>query len=377
MASYGWPGPTIGIHAGIRIDDDLEEGRTLEREEFFDDAWNIGLLVEPHGVLEAVGLRGLDEILRVQRLLGGRQAALEEQLLPLLHHAIAVVVEDHDLHRQVVGGHGLELAEVHAHRGVAVDVDDEFVALRELRADGRGQTEAHGAHGARGEPLARIAEIAVLRGPHLVLADAGGDDGLALRDAVDLFDDVVGLDLLAGAIVVHRVLLLEIREMGQPLGTIALEARAPAMRGQRAQRLGQHAHMAPLHALHLVDLRAVDVEVRDVLRAGRELRGIAGDAIVEARADGDQEVAVVDRVVGERLAVHAQHAHGQYACGVDGADAHERGDHRYIERFRELAQLGGRVAVDDAAAGVDQRALRFTEHLEEVIGLGAVDDVGS
>ena len=135
--------------------------------------------------------------------------------------------------------------------------------------------------------------------------------------------------------------------------------------------------MAPLHALHLVDFRAVDVEVRDVLRAGRELRGIAGDAIVETRADGDQEVAVVHRVVGERLAVHAQHAHGQRAGGVHGADAHERVDHRNVESLRELAQLRGRVAVDDAAAGVDQRALRFTQHLEEVIGLGAVDDVGS
>ena len=85
--------------------------------------------------------------------------------------------------------------------------------LRELRADGGRQAETHGAHAARGEPQARMAEVAVLRGPHLVLADAGGDDGLALRDAVDLFDDVVRLDLLAGAVVIHRVLALELREI--------------------------------------------------------------------------------------------------------------------------------------------------------------------
>ena len=91
--------------------------------------------------------------------------------------------------------------------------------LRELRADGGGQAEAHGAHGARGEPQARIAEVEVLRGPHLVLAHAGGDDGLALRDAVDLFDHVVRLDQLAVAIVVHRVLLLEVREVRQPLAS--------------------------------------------------------------------------------------------------------------------------------------------------------------
>src|SRR6186713_738206 len=217
-----------GIHAGIRIDDDLEESRTFEREEFFDDPRNIGLLVEANGVFETVGLRGLDEVFGVQRLLGCRQAALEEQLLPLLDHAIAVVVEDDDLHRQVIGGYSLELAEVHAHRGVAVDIDDEFFALRELRADGRGQAKTHGAHRARSEPLARIAEIAVLRGPHLMLAHAGRNDGLAFRDAVELFDDVVRLDLLARAIVIHRVRALEVGEILEPLRTVALETRTPA-----------------------------------------------------------------------------------------------------------------------------------------------------
>jgi hypothetical protein len=53
-------------------------------------------------------------------------------------------------------------------------------------------------------------EVEVLRGPHLVLADAGRDDGLALRDAVDLLDHVVRLDEVAVAIVVHRVLPPEV-----------------------------------------------------------------------------------------------------------------------------------------------------------------------
>ena len=222
-----------------------------------------------------------------------------------------------------------------------------------------------------------LLEIEILRGPHLVLADAGGNDGLALRDAVDLFDDVVRLDELALAIVVHRILLLELGQVRQPLGTIALEAGALAVQRERAQRLRQHAHVAPLHALDLVDLGAVDVEVRDGLGARRELRRHAGDAIVKTRADGDQEVAVVDRVVGEGRAVHAQHAHRQRIGGVHGADAHERGDHRNVESLGELAQLLRCIAIDHAATGVDQRPLRFAQHLEEMIGLGAVDDVGS
>ena len=63
--------------------------------------------------------------------------------------------------------------------------------------------------------------------------------------------------------------------------------------------------------------------------------------------------------------------------GVDHADAHQRGDHRDAEFPRELAQLCRRVAVDDAATGVDQRTLRLAQHLEEMVRLGAVDDVGS
>ena len=47
------------------------------------------------------------------------------------------------------------------------------------------------------------------------------------------------------------------------------------------------------------------------------------------------------------------------------SDAHQRRDDRDVESLGELAQLGGRVAVDHAAAGVDQRPLRGAEQPEE------------
>ena len=184
------------VHAGLGVDDHLEERRALELDELLHHARHVLLAVEAHREAEAVGLRGLDEVLLVQRLVARGQAALEEELLPLPDHAVAEVVQHHHLHGQVVGGDGLELAQVHADAGVAVDVDHEPVAVGELRADRRRQAEAHGAHAARGEPQPRLAEVEVLRGPHLVLADAGGDDGLALRVAVDLLDHVVRLDQL-------------------------------------------------------------------------------------------------------------------------------------------------------------------------------------
>ena len=54
-----------------------------------------------------------------------------------------------------------------------------------------------------------------------------------------------------------------------------------------------------------------------IIALRRELLHLAGDAVVEARADREQEIAVLDRVVGERRAVHAEHAQRQVAGGVD------------------------------------------------------------
>jgi len=68
--------------------------------------------------------------------------------------------------------------------------------------------------------------------------------------------------------------------------------------------------------------------------------------VVEARADGEQEIAVLDGVVREGGAVHAEHAQRQLVRRVDRADAHQRGDDRDPEPLGERAQLGRRVAVD-------------------------------
>ena len=68
---------------------------------------------------------------------------------------------------------------------------------------------------------------------------------------------------------------------------------------------------------------------------GANLSGTAGHAVVEAGADGDQEVAVVHRVVGGGGTVHAQHAQGQRVGGVAGADAHQRGGDGDVEACGE------------------------------------------
>ena len=109
------------------------------------------------------------------------------------------------------------------------DVDDRAVGPRELCADRSGQAETHRAHAARGQPKSRLAVVEVLRGPHLVLADAGRDDCLALRVLVDLFNDGVGLDQVGVPVVVQAVLFLEVRDLLVPLFELLAETNAPAV----------------------------------------------------------------------------------------------------------------------------------------------------
>ena len=51
--------------------------------------------------------------------------------------------------------------------------------MRDLHAERRRQAVAHGAETARGHPAMRLLEAEELRRPHLVLADFGGDVGVA------------------------------------------------------------------------------------------------------------------------------------------------------------------------------------------------------
>jgi hypothetical protein len=57
-----------------------------------------------------------------------------------------------------------------------------------------------------------------------------------------------------------------------------------------------------------LEMRRVDVDVDDLALDRGEVLGVADHAVVEARAHGQQHVAVLHGVVGFVGAVHAQHA---------------------------------------------------------------------
>ena len=99
------------------------------------------------------------------------------------------------------------------------------------------------------------------------------------------------------------------------------------------------------------------------LARGRELAELAGDAVVEAGADADDQVGLVHRVVGGAGAVHAEHPEplvvrrGKPPRPITVQVTGKLSDEA------ELAQLVGGVGVDDAAAGVDHRARGVGERL--------------
>src|SRR4029077_16612083 len=101
--------------------------------------------------------------------------------------------------------------------------------------------------------------------------DPGADDRLAARVAVDLLDHVVGLDERTVAVVIHGMAALERGELRRPGAEVAPEATGTAVGGEGLERRRHEPDVAPVHALDLVDLGTVDVQVRDAPRVAGEL----------------------------------------------------------------------------------------------------------
>ena len=96
-----------------------------------------------------------------------------------------------------------------------------------------------------------------------------------------------------------------------------------------------------------------------ILAPWREAVELAGDAVVEARPQRDQQVGLLHR--GDRgvVAVHARHAQAELVVVGERAARHEGGDHREAGELDQLAQRLGGAGLEDAAARVDHRPLRL------------------
>src|SRR5690606_25554253 len=232
------------------------------------------------------------------------------------------------------------------------------------------QAEAHGAETAGGEQVAGVEEGPGMGDPHLVQADVGGDDGVVRQKRGEVAAEVDRMQrVLGGGRVGEGVLGAQGGGAREPVG---VRLRGQAVE-QAAQDVGGVAGEAEEGLLDLADLGGVDVDVGDG-GARAEFGDLAGGAIVEARADGEDEVGLFEEVVGAAGGVHAEHAHVERVVVGQGAESHGRGDGGRVEAMGEFAGEAGAVGRDDAAAEVEGGALRLGQHggerVDAVVGDG-------
>ena len=115
----------------------------------------------------------------------------------------------------------------------------------------------------------------------------------------------------------------------------------------------------------LVQLRRIDVHVDHF---GMRCEGIelTGHAIVKARADGDQQIALLYRQVGRLSAVHSQHAEIIGIISIHHAQPFQGAGCRHPGHRQEFAQSRYRLRHADPAANVQHRLLRLGQHLQSL-----------
>ena len=104
---------------------------------------------------------------------------LVEAVLPLHHHAQVLVVQQQHLDRQLLAVKQQASSWMFMRKLPSPSMSMTGLAgMGGLCPHGRGQAEAHRPQTAAGEPAARRVEMEILGRPHLMLADARGDDGI-------------------------------------------------------------------------------------------------------------------------------------------------------------------------------------------------------
>lgn len=244
-----------------------------------------------------------------------------------------MVVEHHDLDRQLVKGGGGEFEESHLETAVATDRDDGLIGAGKGGANGGGEAEAHGAGPSGGKPFPWGIGLIELGGPHLVLADVGGDDRIAAGDLVEFVDDLLHSQAALLA-VGERVFLFPAIDFFKPRAGIE-----PGDAFVDLDKCGFGiADDFDVRVDHLVHFGGVDIDMDD-FGVGAEFGGLANDSVVETGADVDQQVAAADGFIGVGGAVHAEHAEGKFVLLGEHALTEQSGSDRATQGFGQLSEF--------------------------------------
>src|SRR5712664_1839605 len=121
----------------------------------------------------------------------------------------------------------------------------------------------------------------------------------------------------------------------------------------------------------LVDFGAINLNV-DLAGALGVRPEVAGDAVVEAHADCNEEVGFLNRIVHPGLAVHTHHAEIEGITGREAADAEKCHRNRIIAGADEFFKDTHSAGNHDAVARQNNGTLGGIEHLDSTIELSLI-----
>ncbi|CAB4886252.1 unannotated protein [freshwater metagenome] len=224
-----------------------------------------------------------------------------------------------------------------------------------------------------------------------MLTDAGSDDAIVRGVVPELLEHELRLEQITrfGLHIGERELLLPTADRRLPCRAIGLLVRSPEDL-ERVDHFGDHqttvAGDADIGTTNLAQFGRIDVHVDD-LGVGSEAIELAGDAVVETGAEGDQQIGLLHRGDGGVVAVHAGHAETERMIVGHRTAGHEGGDDRDVEHLGQCQQGFGGTGFEDATTGVEHRSLggedqasgsfdEFGITVETGVVTGEVDRVG-
>ena len=239
----------------------------------------------------------------------------------------------------------------------------------DLGADGRRIAVAHGAKTGGGQEAAGVMEIVELSGPHLVLTDPRGNDGLAFGQAAELLNDLLGHDASRNGGVREGIFFSPTLNLFAPLGPsfgkvgvgTAGEKLVQAFEGEAD--IGQDGQSDDLV---LVEFGGIDIDVNDGGSFG-ELGNFSRNAVIEANAEGKQEIALVDGVVGVDGAMHPEPLEGLGVGFGKAADPHQGGGDRDSGGAGEFEEIRLGARGDDSAPDVEHGSLSFFDQAKNFV----------
>ena len=196
-----------------------------------------------------------------------------------------------------------------------------------------------------------------------MLADVGRHVSIAARQFIQEFDDPLRLDQAGIPVEAQAVHGLPVLDQAPPVIYVGPfpDALQPVI--DILQHVLDVTDDGDIHGYVLGNGGRVDVDMDDPC-VGAEFLQVSGYAVIEARADGDQHVALVHRHIGFVGAVHSQHADELRVRSRVCPQAHQGIGDGKPQGAGEFGQLRVGIGQDNAAAGVDHRFTRLQHQVD-------------